>query len=246
MRKALSVVYLFYAAIIFISLMLIAFPLVLLISFLLPGLTGKKIILVCLRAWAFLFSCLSFFWVVTHGKQHIDHKRPHIYVGNHGSYLDAVAVCLCIPQHFFALGKIEMTKVPVFGMIYKRIVVMIDRSSAESRAHSVQILKEEIAIGQSILIFPEGTMNKTNEPLSEFYDGAFRIAIQTQTPILPFVMVNGKNLLPRTNPLKARPGIIKVMMLPAIEVEGLTESDIPALKEKTYQIMYNALLSEAT
>ncbi len=226
--------------------MLIAFPLVLLVSFLLPDLTGKKIILICLRTWAFLFSCLSLFWVVTHGKDHINHKRPHIYVSNHGSYLDAVAVCLCIPQHFFALGKIEMTKVPIFGMIYKRIVIMIDRSSAESRAHSVQILKEEIAAGQSILIFPEGTMNKSEKPLSEFYDGAFRIAIQTQTPILPFVMLNGRNLLPRTNPLKAKPGIIKAIMLPAIEVEGLTESDIPALKEKTYQIMYNALLSETT
>ncbi len=226
--------------------MLIAFPLVLLVSFLLPNLTGKKIILACLRTWAFLFSCFSFFWVTTSGKHNINLKRPHIYVGNHGSYLDAVAVCLCIPQHFFALGKIEMTKVPVFGMIYKRIVVMIDRSSAESRANSVQILKEEIAAGQSILIFPEGTMNKTNTPLTEFYDGAFRIAIQTQTPILPFVMLNGRNLLPRINPLKAKPGIIKAIMLPAIEVTGLTEHDIPALKEKTYQLMYNALLAETT
>ena len=85
-----------------------------------------------------------------------------------------------------------MVKIPVFGLIYKRLVILIDRSSKESRESCVIALKEEIARGQSILIFPEGTMNRTEQLLGNFYDHAFRIAIETQTPILPLTIINTK------------------------------------------------------
>lgn len=242
MYKLFSGIFLCYAATIFIALMLIALPFVLLISLVFPGKTGKRAILGILRAWAWLFSICSLFWVRTQNKQLIDRSKSHIYVGNHGSYLDAVAVCLSIPQYFNALGKIEMTKVPIFGLIYKRIVVMIDRSSKESRDASVNRLKAAIADGQSILIFPEGTMNQTDHLLNDFFDGAFRIAIETQTPIVPFVMLNNRKLLPRKNPLKAHPGLITTILLPEIEVSGLSLSDVPLLKEKVHDLMAQTLL----
>lgn len=234
--------YLIYAGLIFISLMFIILPFVLIASAVLSANAGKRVILYLLRCWSWIFSLTSFFWVKTKNKEVIHQDIPHIYVSNHGSYLDAVAVCISIPQHFSPLGKVEMTKIPIFGMIYKRIVVMIDRSSKESRAQSVNALKSDIAKGQSILIFPEGTMNKSTEPLSEFYDGAFRIAIETQTPLIPFVMINNRDLLPRINPLKARPGIITTIFLPAIEVKGLTLADLPNLKQKVFHLMEGQIL----
>lgn len=243
MRKVLSVVFLLYAAIIFILLMFAALPFVLIFSTILPANAGKKAILVVLRTWAALFSLLSCFWVKTQHKKSINPSKSHIYVGNHGSYLDAIAVCLSIPQYFSALGKIEMTKVPVFGLIYKRIVVMIDRNSKESREQSVETLKKDISHGQSILIFAEGTMNQTEKPLADFYDGAFRIAIETQTPIIPFVMLNNRKLLPRKNPLKARPGLITTVFLSEISVIGLTMEDVPALKKKVYDVMEEAIIN---
>jgi len=242
MRSILSILFLFYAAIIFITLMLIALPFVLLFSAILPLNTGKRAILVVLRTWAWLFSTLSFFWVNTKNKKKVDLSKSHIYIGNHGSYLDAVAVCLSIPQYFSALGKVEITKVPIFGLIYKRIVVLIDRSSRESREQSVNTLKKDIANGQSILIFAEGTMNQTDKPLTDFYDGAFRIAIETQTPIIPFVMINNRKLLPRKHPLKARPGMITSILLPEISVAGLSLEDVPALKKSVYDLMEQAIL----
>lgn len=242
MRNILSTIFLFYAAIIFIALMFMALPFVLLFSAILPLNTGKRAILTVLRTWAWLFSVLSFFWVSTKNKKSVDLSKSHIYVGNHGSYLDAVAVCLSIPQYFSALGKVEITKVPVFGLIYKRIVVLIDRSSKESREQSVNALKKDIANGQSILIFAEGTMNQTDQPLTDFYDGAFRIAIETQTPIIPFVMINNRKVLPRKHPLKARPGIINTILLPEVDVAGLTLEDIPTLKKKVYDLMEQAIL----
>ncbi len=237
----LSAIYLVYATLIFVVLMLIILPFALVFSIVLPINIRKKSILLLLRVWSLLFSITSLFWIASKNKHTIDKTRAHIYVGNHGSYLDAIAVCLSIPQFFSALGKIEMTKVPIFGLIYKTYVVMINRASKESRAESVAVLKHEISCGQSILIFPEGKMNKVAAPLTEFYDGAFRIAIETQTAILPFVMINNRKLLPRVDPLKARPGILTTVFLSIVEVEGLVIDDLPRLKEKVYKMMEDSI-----
>lgn len=245
MRKVLTALYLFYAALIFIGLMFLVLPLVLIVSAILNVSTSKKAILFFLRCWAWGFSIASFFWVKTINKHLIDPSLPHIYVGNHGSYLDAIGVCISVPQYFSPLGKVEMTKVPIFGLIYKRIVVLIDRSSKESREKSVNALKGDLAKGESILIFPEGTMNKTGQPLSEFYDGAFRIAIETQTTLMPFVMINNRELLPRISPLKAHPGLIKTIFITPVNVKGLTLDDLPVLKQKVYDLMEETILKHS-
>lgn len=243
MQRLFSAIFLLYAAIIFITLMFVALPFVLIFSAILPISNGKRAILVVLRTWATLFSFFSFFWVSTKNQISVNRSKSHIYVGNHGSYLDAIAVCISVPQYFSALGKVEITKVPIFGLIYKRIVVLINRSSKESREQSVAALKKDIANGQSVLIFAEGTMNQTEKPLADFYDGAFRIAIETQTPIIPFVMINNRELLPRKDPLKARPGLITTIFLPEVSVVGLTMDDVLALKKKVYDLMEEAILN---
>ncbi len=243
MSKVLSALYLLYAGIVFIILMFISLPFVLVATTLFKPLTGKRIGLFFLRCWAWGFSLLTFYWVRTKNQALVDKTTPHIYIGNHGSYLDAIAVCISVPQSFSALGKIEMAKAPVFGWIYKRIVVMIDRSSKESREQSVLTLKAEINNGQSILLFPEGTMNKTAKPLSEFYDGAFRIAIETQTPLQPFVILNNRKLLSRIAPLTAHPGLMTTVFLPAVAVNNYGIDDVDVLKKKVYDMMEEALLS---
>jgi 1-acyl-sn-glycerol-3-phosphate acyltransferase len=243
MAKVLSALYLLYAGAIFIVLMFIALPFVLLATTLLKPLQGKRVGLFVLRCWAWGFSLFSFFIIRTKNLSRVNTTRPHIYIANHGSYLDAIAVCISVPQSFSALGKIEMSKVPVFGWIYKRIVVMIDRSSRESREKSVATLKAEINNGQSILLFPEGTMNKTSGVLSDFYDGAFRIAIETQTPIQPFIILNNRKLLPRVNPLTAHPGLITTVFLPEVAVNEYKIEDVEALKQKVYTMMKEALIA---
>lgn len=241
MNKVLSALYLVYAGLIFIGLMFITLPFVLITTAVFNPLTGKRIGLFFLRCWAWAFSILSFFWIRTKNASAVNCTTPHIYVGNHGSYLDAIVVCISIPQSFSALGKVEMAKVPVFGWIYKRIVIMIDRSNKESREQSVVTLKGEINKGQSILLFPEGTMNKTTATLSDFYDGAFRIAIETQTPIQPFVILNNRKLLPRVKPLTAHPGLITTVFLPVVSVEEYGSVDVEVLKRKVYRMMEEAL-----
>jgi 1-acyl-sn-glycerol-3-phosphate acyltransferase len=128
-------------------------------------------------------------------------------------------------------------------LLYKKVVVMLDRKNPESRAASVQALKVEIAAGQSIFIFPEGTMNTTDELLGNFYDGAFRIAIETQTPLVPMVLINAKALLPRKAPLQVKPGTITCLFLPPVQVTGLGLADVESLKATVKAQMAEAILA---
>lgn len=244
MRKFVGLLYLSYSAIIFFSLMVLVCPFIIFATTCFKEKTGKQVSFFFLKFWAWGFSLLTFLWFTSTGTGKIDTSKSYIYVGNHGSFLDAVAIVISIPQAFSPLGKIEMLKIPVFDWIYKRLVVMIDRSSRESRDQSIIELRKDLADGQSILIFPEGTMNKTDTPLNPFYDGAFRLAIETQTPILPFAILNSKAHLPRTNPLLIYPGIVKMKFGEAIEVEGLMADDVELLKQKASNAILHLLGSK--
>ncbi|WP_343523595.1 lysophospholipid acyltransferase family protein [Pedobacter sp.] len=240
MRKLIGGLYLFYSASVFFLLMLIVCPFIIISMGIFKEKTGRKISFYFLKCWAWGFSLFTFLWFSANGAK-IDTSRSYIYVGNHSSFLDAVAIVICIPQAFSPLGKIEMLKIPVFGWIYKRLVVMIDRSSRESRDHSVAELRKDLAEGQSILIFPEGTMNRSELPLNPFYDGAFRLAIETQTPVLPFAILNSRAHLPRTDPLLLNPGLIRTLFGEAIEVKGLRAEDLEELKQKTFNAILNLM-----
>jgi 1-acyl-sn-glycerol-3-phosphate acyltransferase len=206
------------------------------------GRAGHNAGFLFLRIWGWLVSLFCLFPVRTINRNITDKKKAYIFVSNHNSYLDSVAVVIAVPQSFKPLGKVEMNKIPIFGMIYRRLVIMIERKSQESRKKCEADLRNELRGGQSILIFPEGTMNRGTNPLSEFYDGAFRIAIETQTPIAPMVISNARHLFPRNNPLHIEPGSIKCIFSEAIEVKGLTTADLPDLKFRVYKIMEEMIL----
>lgn len=242
-RNIFASLYLLWGLIVFISFMLLMFPFIILIQLLFKGKKAQALSFTCLRIWAKGVAILCLYRIKIKNREVVDTSKSYIYVCNHGSYLDAISVVLAAPQAFKPLGKIEMAKVPIFGLLYKNVVVMLDRKNPESRAASVQALKVEIAAGQSIFIFPEGTMNTTDEILGNFYDGAFRIAIETQTPIVPMVLVNARELMPRKAPLLVKPGTITCIFLPPIHVEGLTVLDVETLKATVKEQMAQAILA---
>ena len=140
------------------------------------------------------------------------------------------------------LGKAEMAKVPVFGYIYKNAIVTVDRTNAERRAKSVRQLKAVLRKGISIFIFPEGTFNLTHQPLKEFYDGAFRIAIETQTPIRPVLFMDAYNRLHYDSIFSLNPGRSRSVFLDPIPVNGYTLHDVQKLKQEVYEIMEKKLV----
>ncbi len=241
MRKIFGALYLAYGLIVFFAVMLLFLPFIILSTFL-PEKLGSTVPFFFLRCWAFLFSTLSLFFYRVNGADKIDKSKPYIYVPNHGSYLDATAVVFATPTAFKPLGKIEMSKVPIFGFIYRRVVVMVDRSTKESRTESVEKLKVVLQNGISTLIFPEGTMNRTPHVLKDFYDGAFRIAIETNTPIAPFVIINARKIMPRNNPLTVHPGIIDIIFADPIDVSNYKIEDLETLKLRVYKLMEEMIL----
>lgn len=186
--------------------------------------------------WATLFAHLTGIRYKGERLENLHKHKAYIYVSNHTSFLDAPAMPLFIPGQFRPLGKKELTKIPVLGAIVKTVCVMVDRSSAESRKKSVEKLVRLIKSGTSIVIFPEGTMNRTNRVLKPFYDGAFRIAVETKSPILPMVVINAGKLLPPGTG-RVKPGIIYVKFGQPIVTQGLTQQDVPFIKAKAFQEM---------
>ena len=235
-------IYCIYALLLFIAGMLCVLPLVAVFSFQGPKKGGDKIYRVC-RWWDNL-------WLTGIGIRHVniyesepDASRQYVFVSNHISYLDIPLILQALSRNSFRiLGKAEMAKVPIFGYIYSRAVVMVDRRNALGRSRSVRELKSVLAMDTSIFIFPEGTFNETHRPLKEFYDGAFRIAIETQTPLQPLLFLDTYDRMHYSSIFCLRPGRTRAVFLPVVEVEGLTIADLPELKARVYGIMEEALV----
>lgn len=193
-----------------------------------------------LKLWSRTFSILNQIRYEIHGRENIHPGKSYIYLSNHTSYLDIPGVCLTVPKQIRPLAKKELLNVPVFGWIVRHAAVIVDRSSNESRRKSMEHLKEVLRSGISILIFPEGTQNRTDQPLQPFYDGAFRIAIEMQQPILPMVILGaGKLMPPRTMHIEA--GTITIIVCPAIPTQGLKPEDLPGLREKVRATMMDMI-----
>ena len=152
--------------------------------------------------------------------------------------MDIPPIVRAIHQPVRVLGKYELVKIPVFGWIYRAAAILVDRRNAERRAKSVRALKAALQHGISIFIFPEGTFNETGKPLKEFYDGAFRIAVETQTPIKPLLFTDTLERLHYRGLFELTPGDCRVVFLEEIPV---AEHSVQSLKELTQSVMEEGL-----
>ncbi|HEY0896539.1 MAG TPA: lysophospholipid acyltransferase family protein [Sphingobacteriaceae bacterium] len=242
----LSLLHFLWSSVVFLTTMVLVLPFIIFCTLVLSGRHAQDAAFVFIRLWAWLFSGLSLFYCRSENSVAYQDGQPYIFISNHTSFLDAVMLVLALPRSFKPLGKAELSSAPIFGMIYRQVVVMIDRTSKDSRERCVNDLKAELSRGQSILIFPEGTMNRTSAPLTDFFDGAFRIAIETQTPLAPVVLINAAKLLPRTDPFtRIRPGVVRAVFGDPVKVAGLTLEDLPGLKNQVHRQM-KAMLTGGT
>jgi 1-acyl-sn-glycerol-3-phosphate acyltransferase len=231
-----------YAVLVFLAFMLLIMPGVVLASFL-GKMRGGNIIYALCRAWA---KTCFFLWGFRHRNIYEaphDRSQQYIFVSNHISYMDIPVIFMAITgQHIRILGKHEMAKIPVFGFLYRNAVVMVNRDDAGHRRRSILQLRSVIRKGVSVFICPEGTFNMMPKPLKEFYNGAFRLAIETQTPIKPLLFLDTYDRMSYKKLLSLTPGRNRAVYLEAIPVEGLTTADTEMLKQKTYALMEAALL----
>jgi len=241
MSRFLSKIYTLYALFWFTIFTLLAFPLVLIFSFF-GRRTGCNLICSMARIWADI-------WYFVLGIRHenifessYDPSRNYIFLFNHSSYMDIPCLFKAIrKQPFRVLGKEEIKKIPVFGFIYSRGAVMVDRGDTMRRAKSVRALKSLLKHHISIGIFPEGTFNETGKALKSFYDGAFSISIETQTPIKPVLFLDNYNLLNHRELLSLKHGRSRAVFLDEISPEGFNLKQISLFKQKVYFIIENKL-----
>lgn len=173
-----------------------------------------------------------------------DDKESYVVVSNHQTMIDIPANVVSAPKEilFKFLGKKEADKIPFFGFLINRLCILVDRKSEDSRKESYKRMKEEMKAGYSIILYPEGTRNRTNEPVKEFYDGAFRLAIEMQKPLVVNTLVGIKELNPPTGFFTYLPGTVYSHWDAPIETKGMTEADIPQLKSMAKAIMIKRLL----
>lgn len=183
------------------------------------------------RHWANALFVFYFIRVKVKNSEYIDREKTYVFVGNHRSLLDIPAYAVSMKNTIRFLAKVELTKVPLLGWVINKLYIAVDRKDKAARARSMENMMNSVRQGISVFICPEGTRNKTSQPLLPFHDGAFRLAIQAQIPIAALVVLNSDKLLSPQRPAELSTGQIICQWCKPVETKGMTQDDIPALKE---------------
>jgi len=234
LKRILAPVFATWALIIFVVTMIPVVLLMWLIGlFKEPGRT--RIFRVISKIWMRLFFLCTGCRLKVRGKEHFKQGENYIVVCNHNSYMDVPLTTPFIPGPNKTIAKAGMAKIPLFGLIYKRGSILVDRKDKNSRANSYKKMKEVLLLGIHMCIYPEGTRNKTTEPLKEFHDGAFRLAVETGKSILPTLLFNTKEVLPSGKGFYFWPSKMELHFLDPVTVAGT--DDFSALKESIHALM---------
>jgi 1-acyl-sn-glycerol-3-phosphate acyltransferase len=193
------------------------------------------------RPWARLLFILFGIRVIVKNKNLLDPKQTYVFIANHRSLLDIPAYAVATNHTIRFLAKVELTKIPLMGYIIRRLYVSVDRKDKAARARSMDNMMNALRDGISVFICPEGTRNKGGEPLLPFHDGAFRLAIQSQLPLGVLVITNSEQLLSPLHSIGLAPGRLFCIWTKPISTIGMTQDDLPSLKERAIKQMLEHL-----
>lgn len=175
-------------------------------------------------------------------RQKIDFDKSYIIIPNHSSYIDAASIYTSIPNVFKTLGKKEIEKVPIYGIIFKAVCITVDRSSLAARALSFRRMKNELESGLSIVIFPEGTFADTPPShLLPFQDGCFTLAIMQKTDLLPILYLDACNRMHPSRFAEMSIGYNRAVFLPSLSVKNLEKGDVQNFKRYVQNYMQSCM-----
>lgn len=193
-----------------------------------------------IRAWAYVLVYGMGFRIDKKLDEVIDSGKNYVFCPNHGSMMDPFVLIILSKNPIVFIGKRELIKIPIFGFFYKRVVIMVDRSNPVSRKKVYKKAKKRLKTGVSIGVFPEGLVPKEDVILAPFKNGAFSLAIEHQIPIVPQTYFDCKRLF-SWDIFKGGTGTLRVHQHSFIETKGLMPRDLNKLKDKTFQVIYDAL-----
>ncbi len=167
-------------------------------------------------------------------------KKSYMFIANHTSMTDIMLMLVSVKNPFVFVGKKELAKIPLFGFFYKRTCILVDRSSAKSRQAVFLRAQRRLKQGLSICIFPEGGVPEEHIVLDEFKDGAFRLAINHQIPIVPLTFYDNKKRFSYTF-FSGGPGAMRTKIHQFLKTENLKVADTKALNQKARAIILTEL-----
>ena len=174
-------------------------------------------------------------------EQPLEKGKSYMFVANHTSMLDIMLMLVSVKHNpFVFVGKKELAKIPLFGFFYKRTCILVDRSDAKSRKAVFLRAQKRLQSGLSICIFPEGKVPEEHVVLDEFKDGAFRLAINHQIPIVPMTFYDNKKRLSYTF-FSGGPGLLRVKSHEFIPTKGLDINSTRDLNNKAHTLILNTL-----
>lgn len=224
---------------------LVAIPIIVLFPILLISISREKwypFFFKLARFWAkFILIGMGFAYKIVKEETPKPNKS-YMFIANHTSMADIMLMLVSVENPFVFVGKKELAKIPLFGFFYKRTCILVDRSSAQSRQAVFLRAQRRLKQGLSICIFPEGGVPDEHIVLDDFKDGAFRLAINHQIPIVPMTFYDNKKRFSYTF-FSGGPGRMKVKIHKFIQTEGLIISDTKALNEKARAVILNELES---
>jgi 1-acyl-sn-glycerol-3-phosphate acyltransferase len=225
--------------------LMLGIPIIIMFPFLLLSILKEKwypYFFVMARIWAKCILYGSGFHYKVEREQSIEPNKSYMFVANHTSMTDIMLMLAVVRNPFVFVGKKELSRIPLFGFFYKRTCILVDRNNSKSRLKVFDHAQKRLNQGLSICIFPEGGV-PDNESilLDEFKDGAFRLAIEHQIPIVPITFADNKKRFSYTF-FSGSPGLMRAKTHCQIPTQGLELSDKRALKEKVKNVIYNQLV----
>ena len=197
------------------------------------------------RIWAKMALFGTGFYYKIDREQKFEANKSYMLIANHTSMTDIMLMLAVSDQPFVFVGKIELAKIPLFGFFYKRSCILVDRSNSRSRMEVFELAQKRLKQGLSICIFPEGGVPSDESiVLADFKDGAFRLAIEHQIPIVPITFPDNKKRMSYTF-FSGSIGVMRAKVHPFLNTTGMTiqnKTDIRKLKTESWNSIHKQLL----
>lgn len=203
-------------------------------TWLMPDPIGQRVFIGIARIWMNVWLRLVGCPVKVTGKENFKKGKAYIVTCNHNSLMDVPVSSPFIPDANKTIAKASFAKIPFFGFYYMKGSILVDRKNEKSRRESFDKMRNILQKGIHMCIYPEGTRNRSEDPLKKFHDGAFKLAINTGNEVIPAVIFNTKKALPVNKPFFFLPHRLRMDFLEAIPVEGITAEQ---LREKVFAVM---------
>lgn len=241
MKEILGRIYFMYLALLFAVLMVPVALIVFILKMLVSEDKFPAALHTTFRIWMGIFMPMIFCPVRHYGQDKFEKGKNYVVVVNHNSFIDIPVSAPGIPVPSITLAKMEISKVPFFGYIYKQGTILLDRKDRKSRYESFAKMKDVLSKGLSLCLYPEGTRNQSKELLGKFKDGAFKVAVEGQTDIMVGVILGTKNILHPTKKFYAWPHKIEFHFLGQESVEGIDIADVSKVRENVREHMLDFL-----